>query len=1112
MTEIEQSGAFSAEGIEGDLVPADIFVADPAYDLFISYKRSDAASHAAALRRWLKRYRLPKSLQREERKRNLEIYLDEINVRAKSDFLEEIVPALGQSRFFLVVNSKDAGKSAPDSTYNWVVRELLVFRSDGNPRRDQIVAATLDASFDAPLPGGLDKELPRIERIDIREITSWWRWWPPKRLRIESELLPLIATLRDIKPDEMATLRREAQRAATNRMVAMLSSAVMVIGILAFALVSSLANQIEANKANFELRFAELETRRVAADSMVLNAQVARDRGNYLGAIRYLAEAQSLAWTPRVQANALSLAEPQVVFDRAVEFPAWRMAFSPEGHLALGGFDGEVVLYDPEQKTSVTIRQSDGIPVVDLAFEPNGDLFVVLRSPADAAWNRAGLSEIASSIERISPSGDVVYLGAPPSSAAWLSIAVSENAEVLVAGADDGVWLRDSETQDWLHFASVESGSAPHRPVSLTASSMGDFIAASTIRGAITVWAVEDLQIIDRWLVPRSEGIFSYNPFELEFLGSNPDLVFGSFDGSVHRWDFLSGADPVVLDMPHEQAATSVALTADGSRLATGGWDAVATVMGVGSTQNAQELSVGSEGLRAGVMSISLSADGAWLATSEAVPLRRGAEDEPGEWLFGTVRIWQLGGPEAQEPAWQRPWWAVGFDPGGAFLSARVGHSVSFAREGRSSIPVTAAVSVWDPVAESQRERDSIRALRVDDSFGREGDYVSVQFDHRPGSVLAGSISFSPSGQLAAFLSAEVNADGASLVNAEVVLVDVATGQAVQRRELSLAEIRAFGPLQFVDDETVVASLIATADAPEEQRGSHIWSWNLSTNSLQLIVRVEEQSIFDMAVSSINGMIAVSDDFRSILVFDLAGQEVWRADADRRYANAPAQLSFSPDGRTLFAASNAQLHRWEILNEWNEVRGSVDIDFKPQDIAVDPSGRLLVVADWNGSLRFFDVSSFEQLLIREIGIGPLLQLSISPDGRRIAAIGVNGQGLLGGVIPGSVEEAERMSRLTISGGGLIRLSSEEEARLVTQFPEPDWSSGPRPEDAEFLGLLRASAVSIQQPANWSEWLMASELLMISEDMEIWREMNGNHPFASDLLQWAAMGLSETIDR
>ncbi|WP_424986380.1 hypothetical protein [Microbulbifer sp. S227A] len=1097
MSDIERSGDLSPQGIEGNLVPADTFVADPAYDLFISYKRSDAASHAAALRKWLKRYRLPRSLQTEERKRNLEVYLDEINVRAKSDFLQEIVPALGQSRFFLVVNSKDAAKAAQDGTPNWVVRELLVFRNDGNPRRDQIVAATLDANFGAPLPGGLDKELPRIERIDIQELTSWWRWWPPKRLRIESELLPLIATLRDIEPDEMATLRREAQRTAMNRLVALSASAIVATFILFFAMIW----KVEATRSSFEAIFAQAEASLSGSEAHTITAANAARDGDYLGSIRLLAEAQKLAWTTRAQAAALSLEEPLAVFDHTVEFQAWRTAFSSEGKLALGGFDGEVVLYDPVQMTQVTVRQSDGIPVVDLAFEPSGDLLVVLRKPANAAWNRSGHSEIASRLERISPSGDTVDLGSPPSGAAWLSVARSQNSAVLLAGADDGVWLLDHEAQAWLKLDNGDSRGGPHGPVSLAASSMGDFVAASTIQGAITVWRVADRQLIDRWLVPRPEGTFPYNPFDLVFLESGPDLVFGSFDGSVHRWDFTSGADPMVLAMPHEQAVTSVALTPDGRRLATGGWDAVATVMGVGSTQTAQELSVGHEGLRAGVMDISLSRDGVWLATSEAVPLNRGGVDDPGAWLFGTVRVWRLRAPEEPDPTWQRPWWTVGFDSSGAILSARVENPVRFVKEGQSPISIPAAVNVWDAVAESQREGDSIRALRVDDSFGREGDYVSVQFDHRPGSTLVGSVSLSPSGQRAAFLSAKVNMDGASLVNPEVVLVDLTTGEVVQRRELSLAPIRAFGPLEFFDDETVIASLIATVGAPEEQRGSHVWCWNVSSNSLELIVSIEEQLIFDMAVSSPNGMIAISDDFRTILVLDLDGQEIWRADADRRYANAPAQLSFSPDGRTLFAASTSQLHRWEIRDGWKEVQGSVDTEFKPQDIAVDPSGRLLVIADWNGSLRYVDISSFEQLLVKEMGIGPLLELSISPDGRRIAAIGVSGQRILGGILPSSVEEAERMSRLTIIGGSLARLSSEEESRLVVQFTEPNLGSLANAEDAEFYKILRSSGIALRNPEMWLEWLIATEPLKISEDMEIWLSKHRDHPFASNLVHW-----------
>lgn len=1078
------------------------FSEDCTYDLFISYRRSDAASHAIALRRWLKKYRLPASLQTKDRNRNLEIYLDEINVRAKSDFMEEIVPALGQSRYLLIINSKDAHQLTQDGGPNWLVRELRVFRSKHNPRRDQIVAAVLDANFDAELPDGLGEDLPRIERLDLRELTSRWQWWPPKRLRIEGELLPLIATLRDIEPEEMETLRREAERASTNRLVAMLSSTLATIAVLAVALIWAIASQIESTRSNFEAQFAQMEANRSAADAIVINASVARQSGNHLGSLRLLAEAQSLAWTERVQAAVMSLDEPLAAFDHAVEFPAWRTAFSTEGKLALGGIDGSVVLYDPDEGAQVPIRQPDGIPVVGLAFDPSGDLLVVLRSPADAAWN--GAIESMSRLERISTSGNVVDLGLPPSGAAWLSIAISANQKLIVAGADDGVWLYDSKKRDWGHLGGADGDRGQYGPVSVAVSAKGDYVAASTVLGDITVWRTSDPDVVGRWDSPVPRGTVPYNPFELVFAEPGPELVFGSFDGSLHRWNFASLAVPTVIGTPHEQAVTSVALTSDGRLLATGGWDATAAVMDSTLAETAQRLSVGPEGLRAGVMDISLSPDGTWLATTEAVPMSGGhAGGTPGDWLFGSVRLWHFREVEEPSPATEYPWWAVGFDSAGGFLTARVERSTNLIREGQPLKPLATAGSVWDPIVESQRHRLVIRDLRVDGFQASFGDHSSIPFDRPPAETVTGSISFSPSGERAAFLSAKVNQAGTSLLNPEIILIDVATGEVIQRKGLPLAATRAFGPLEFMDDQTVIASLIATADAPDAQLGSSVWYWDTSSDLAQRVFTLRVGVIFDLAVSGVNRMVALSDDDRSIIVFDLLGKEIWRADAERRLTNAPALLAFTPNGQALLVASYSQLHRFQISDGWKETQGSVDIQFKPEDIEVDPTGRLLVVADRGGALRFIDATSLEQLLQTELDVGPLLQLSISPDGRRVAAVGIRGGRLLGGTLPDSVATAERISRLTANDGGLVRLNPEDEARLVTQFPSPYLGTRASAEAAKFLWLLRSDGLSLRSPETWVDWLMATTPFSISEEMESWLEANKGHPFSSNLLQWVS---------
>lgn len=1082
---------------------AEAFVARPTIDLFISYRRSDGAGHAVALRKWLRSYRLPASLQSVERSRQLDVFLDEVNIRASNDyFKKEIIPALGRSRYFLIVQTPSALEPADDGGPNWLVRELRVFRNGSNPRRDQIVAAAAGGELGDPLPDGLDRQLPRIERLDLGELTSWFRWWPPKRLRIESELLPLLATLRKIAPEEMPALRREVQRSAANRLVAMLASAFAASLVLTIALVWALAKQVEATQASFQTRHSQVEASRSAANTLVLLAETARRDGDYLGAIRLLSEAQFLAWTPRVQAAALTLEAPLAIFDRALEFSSWKVAFSAENKLALGGFDGSVVVYDPERMTYTTARKPDRIPVVGLTFEPRGSLLVVLRAPAIAAWTMIGSTKNVSRIDRIMPSGAVVTLEPPPSGAHWLSVGSSKNGQVLVAGADDGVWLRDQKTDGWLRLDDDQRGDAFRPPVSVAVSSDGRYVASASINGMITVWQLSDRQVLGQWQATPPEGLFPYHPFKLAFSEPGPALMFGSFDGSVNHWLFTEEPRPSAFGKPHEQSVTTVAVSADGQLLATGGWDATAAVMETRSVTSAQQLTVGTEGLRAGVMDIALAPNGTWLATTEAVPAHRGGE-EPGGWLFGRVRLWLLRGGDGTAPTTRHdPWWKVDFDRSGGLLSAIGDRSVRLVREDHAPVEVASAPRVWDPVTASQVTGGAIRTLSVGDSGGREGDYMIAQFNEPPGSIVSGSFAFSPGGQRAAHFVAEVDADGLALIDARILLLDVETGALLHQRQLPLAAIRAFGPLKFIDEDTVVAALTASPQTPDGKRGSHLWRWTVPSNALEALVSLETQPIFDIAVSEDNGLIAISDDSRSVMVFDFTGREIWRADEGPRLAGSPAHLVFSPDGQALYAASFAQLDGWRISEDWKAISGSVDLDFKPEDMEFDPSGRLLMVADWNGVLRFFDPSTLVRISELQLGIGSLLKVSVSPDGKRLAVIGVGGVRVLGGVLPQSIGRAERISRLTLRAGALTRVDAVAEARLASRYPATATRSTPSPADVEFLQLLREGGVAVHKPETSLDWLRATEPLMLSPEMEKWLGEHPDHAFSSNMLQWS----------
>lgn len=1079
------------------------FDSQPVYDLFVSYRRSDATAHAIALRDWLLDYRIPGSLHTPAHQRPLKIFLDEINIRASNDYFnEEILPALRVSRNFLILLSPAATQPDSPSKPNWLQRELTAYRNPDNPRRDRVFVGITQGDLMQSLPGGLDQELPRIERLEMQGLVGWNRWWPTRRARVESELLPLVATLREISADQMPVLRREEQRLAASRLTNLLLLAVTVIAAISIALAWALVSQIDATKSGFDAKYAQVEAKKNAANALARLADEARRSGDVLGATRLLTEAQMLAWTSRVQVSTLSVTPPRSIFQLIVPGEARPVAFSPADQLALGGYDGSIKLFDPAGQKTKVIRAPDGIPIVDLSYSADGDLYIVARAPADAAWNVPSLPGTLSQsrLERISASGQAVPVNALPSGAHVNAASVSSDGKVLLVGADDGVWFLDQSTAGWVQLERRADG-ALARPIASVAVSPGkQFAAGSTIDGNIFVWDLPAGKLIRRWIAPRDDGTFPYNPFKLVFSKTDSALTFGSFDGVVHRWQFAREAEPQVLTGPHQQALTVVARSVAEGVLATGGWDAKAAI-GHSALDRFETVRVGYEGLRAGVMGLAVSSDGKWVATTEAIPKHVGGTD-PGRWMYGKTRLWSVRPAESitQLPM-RSPLQRLAFDAQGQLLAAEGARSMRLKREGAKAIEVDSPIKVWDPLTMSQRSGGFVPRLNVDDREVYYGDFSSVRFDENPETSLASSLVYSPSGRRGARLVADVHQTDSVLVNPRIQLFDTRAGKLLIERGVNLPTVRAFGPVEFVDETQVFASLVAAPGIQGSRPGSHVWLWRTTEDRLDPIVELKNRRIFDLTVSAAKQRIAVSDDNRMVAVFDFSGKALWQVE-ESRLANAPAVLAFSPLGDRLFAAASAQMHSWASDRGWQETVGSVDIMFRPSAIESDPTGRIVVVADISGRLRFLDGQSLQEISTTDLGVGALLSVSISPDGQRLAALGTSGSSVRGGSLPIPVQHAERVSRMTIQRGGLFRISEQREIDLLARHPATPPISAPDKAAIEFYQLLGQSAVSYDRPEHWLDWLLATDPVRFSPAMERWLNKYPNHALSRNPLQWS----------
>ena len=186
---------------------------EPAFDAFISYRRSDGAAAARWLRRELQSFRPPKSL-REKFPGRLKVYLDTAYERGTSDFYEQsIFPALMQSRYLLVLATPDAVHRPKGE--DWIAREIGDFTRGPNARN--VVAVRGAGEFNGPLPADLAQRFPNIEIVDIRGASRFSFLNPMKAARLNSEKLKLVAPLMDLSPEDMPRLRQEEERRQQGR-------------------------------------------------------------------------------------------------------------------------------------------------------------------------------------------------------------------------------------------------------------------------------------------------------------------------------------------------------------------------------------------------------------------------------------------------------------------------------------------------------------------------------------------------------------------------------------------------------------------------------------------------------------------------------------------------------------------------------------------------------------------------------------------------------------------------------------------------------------------------------------------------------------------------------
>ena len=331
------------------------------------------------------------------------------------------------------------------------------------------------------------------------------------------------------------------------------------------------------------------------------------------------------------------------LFERATEFtrhqgPVYAAKFAPDGAtIATAGYDGRVLLWDPNQAQGVDIaRRLDGVadppahhvelishrgPVRTLAFAPDG------RTLASGGQdNVIVIWDVAKGTSLKELRGHASHVR---------SVAYSPDGQQLLSGG------RDSQIKLWQPSAYAEQrelagGPEDSRDAILSArfSRDGQQIVTAGRDRTASLWNAASLERLEH----LSEG-HDFLASSAKFFADGSRLATGAGDGTVRLWDVASGAENRKLSDTGRTAALDV--SDDGLLIATGGSGAEAFVWDSSSGDKLATLA----GHRAEVTAVAFAPGGELLATGDdRGDCRLWRYDaaanqwKPGEWLRGHSR------------------------------------------------------------------------------------------------------------------------------------------------------------------------------------------------------------------------------------------------------------------------------------------------------------------------------------------------------------------------------------------------------------------------------------------------------------------------------------------
>jgi WD40 repeat protein len=502
-------------------------------------------------------------------------------------------------------------------------------------------------------------------------------------------------------------------------------------------------------------------------------------------------------------------------------------------------------------------------------------------------------------------------------------------------------------------------------------------------------------------------------------------LASGGADGMVKLWDVATGQERATL-LRHPRDVSSVAFSGDGRVLATGDSDGTVRLWDMATGQERASL----RGHKLGVNSVAFSGDGKILASGG------GAYDVQHRPLF-ELKLWDVA--TTQERANLRghkgPVHSVALSGDGKILASGGGANDA---QGR---PLFGELKIWD-VATTQ-ERASLRghkgpvhsvALSGDGKIlasggggGWDGEYKSSSEELKLWEVATAQERASLQGHQLWVNSVAFSGNGKTLASADalgtVKIWDAATGQ--ERASLGSKDRHWVKTVALSGDGKTLATG-GSYDAQGNGLPGELKLWNLAPNQERSTLKRHTGGVGALAFSSDGETLASGSADKSMRLWNVATGK------NRRlllgHTDEVLSIALSLDGKTLASGSQDKTVKlWDTVagQERGTIRGLKGTVYT---VLFTSNGAKLASGDGEGEIELWDMTMAQERPRTFRGhTGTVSALAFSSNGKTLGSAsddrGVKIWDLVTGEERKRLDNAETVSSLVFSGDGQVLAGS-----------------------------------------------------------------------------------------